>query len=295
MNVKKVALFIVLSYLLSCAVVPLYFALGGRNALPWSLVLDIAYMFMPLVAAVAVQKLIYRAPLKGPLRISLRPNRWFIVAWLLPVTFPLATLGVSLLLPRVTYSTSLAGMFEHFRKLVMPAQFEDMEHLAKILPIHPFWLALVEGMITGPTINAVGAFGEELGWRGLLLRELEAKGIWKASAVIGVVWGFWHAPMILLGKNYPEHPLAGILMMTGMTVLLSPWLAYITLRSGSVIAAAILHGTFNATAQLALIGVHGGNDLTVGVGGVAGLVVLLLADIGLFVFDRYSPIKPVVK
>jgi hypothetical protein len=37
--------------------------------------------------------------------------------------------------------------------------------------------------------------------------------------------------------------------------------------------------------------VKGGNDLTVGVTGLAGFVVLLFADIGLFLFDHRFPIK----
>src|SRR5262245_54472124 len=111
MNVKKIALFVVLAYLLGYALVPLYFALGGTKALPWSLVLGIAYMFIPLLVAVVVQKLVYHAPLRGPLRIYFRPNRWFVVAWLLPPMIALATFGVSLLFPGVTFSPDMAGMF----------------------------------------------------------------------------------------------------------------------------------------------------------------------------------------
>jgi hypothetical protein len=54
MNVKKVALFVVLAYLLGYALVPLYFALGGAKAMPGMLVLGVAYMFIPLVAAAVV-------------------------------------------------------------------------------------------------------------------------------------------------------------------------------------------------------------------------------------------------
>jgi len=185
-------------------------------------------------------------------------------------------------------------MFERFRGLMAPEQLEEMERQAKTLPLHPFWLALIQGLIAGPTVNAIAAFGEELGWRGLLLRELEGLGFWKASAIIGVVWGFWHAPLILQGHNYPEHPWAGVFMMTVMTVLLSPLLSYVTLRAASVIAAAIFHGTFNATAGLAILVVTGGSDLSVGVTGLAGFIALLLANVGLFVFDRGFPSKAVV-
>jgi membrane protease YdiL (CAAX protease family) len=291
MHVQKVALFVVLTYLLSYALVPLYFALGGTKTMPGMLVLGIAYMFIPLGVAVVVQKLVYHAPLRGPLRIAFRPNRWFVVAWLLPPVLALATLGVSLLLPGVTFSPEMAGLVERFRGLLTPEQLEAMKARAEALPLHPFWLALLLGLVAGPTVNAVAAFGEEVGWRGLLLRELEALGLWRASAVIGVVWGFWHAPLIVLGHNYPQHPGAGVFLMTVLTVLLSPLLGYLTLRAGSVVAAAVFHGTLNATAGLAILVVQGGSDLSVGVTGLAGFVVLLLANIGLFVFDRRFPTK----
>ncbi len=76
-------------------------------------------------------------------------------------------------------------------------------------------------------------------------------------------------------------------MMTVMTILLSPRLVYMTLRGNSVIAAAIFHGNFNATFGLAILAVQGGNDLTVGVTGLAGLfTLLLLANLGLFFLER---------
>src|SRR5262249_54615978 len=114
-HVKKVALFVVLTYLLSYAFVPLYFALGGTNAMPGALVLGIGYMLIPLVVTVVLQKLVYHAPLRKPLRISFRLNRWFLLAWLLPLVIALATLGLSLLLPGVTFSPEMAGMFERFK------------------------------------------------------------------------------------------------------------------------------------------------------------------------------------
>jgi hypothetical protein len=98
-------------------------------------------------------------------------------------------------------------------------------------------------------------------------------------------------PLIVLGHNYPEHPWAGVFMMTGMTLLLSPLLVYLTLRVDSVVAAAIFHGTLNATAGLAILVVKGGNDLILGVSGIAGFVVLLVADIGPFLFDHRFPIQ----
>jgi membrane protease YdiL (CAAX protease family) len=286
MNLKKIGLFVGLTYLLSYLLAFAYFGLGGPRTMPAVLVVSLVYMFMPMIVAIVVQKMIYKAPLKEPLRINFRPNRWFLVAWLLPVLIALATLGVSLLLPGVEFSPDMAGMFQRFEKLFSPEQLAEMRTQAETLPIHPFWLALLQGLIAGITVNAVAGFGEELGWRGLLLRELEGVGFWKSSLVIGAIWGFWHAPLIVQGHNYPEHPWAGVFMMTVLTVLLAPLFGYVTLRAKSVIAASVFHGTFNAVAGLPLIVVKGGSDLTTGVSGLAGLVVLFIANVGLWAFDR---------
>jgi membrane protease YdiL (CAAX protease family) len=132
----------------------------------------------------------------------------------------------------------------------------------------------------------VAAFGEELGWRGLLQRELLHLGFWKSSAFIGVIWGVWHAPIIIQGHNYPQHPVAGVAMMTVFTLLLSPILGYVRLKGKSVIAAAIAHGTLNGTAGIPLMVLVGGNDLTVGITGLAGFVVLAAVNLAIFVFQR---------
>lgn len=103
-NVKKVVLFIVTTYALTYLLATGYFVAGGTMKLPGVLILGVAYMFVPAATAILVQK-IYKAPLKEPLRINFGLNRWFLVAWLLPLIIVLATLGVSLLLPGVSFAS----------------------------------------------------------------------------------------------------------------------------------------------------------------------------------------------
>lgn len=250
-NLRKSILFTAMTYGISYLLVGLYLALGGTWTMPGSLIVTVVYMFVPLFVAVVVQKWLYREPLKAPLRINFRPNRWFVVAWLVPPAIALVTIGTALLLPGVSFTTGTEGLLERFRGVMSPEQLEQMKQQVEGLPIHPFWIALFAGLIAGVTVNAVAGFGEEVGWRGLLQRELAPLGFWKSSWLIGVIWGFWHAPLILQGHNYPQHPWAGVFMMTVMTVLLSPLLGYVTIKANSVIAAAIFHGTFNATYGLA--------------------------------------------
>jgi membrane protease YdiL (CAAX protease family) len=157
------------------------------------------------------------------------------------------------------------------------------------------FLTLLQGLLTGITVNALAGFGEELGWRGFLQRELGGLGFWKASAIIGLVWGFWHAPLIVQGFNYPEHPWAGVFLMNVETLLSAPLFAYVCLKADSVVAAAIFHGTCNGMSVLATMGLEGGNDLLVGDCGLAGFLVLLVANLGLIVFDRWFGGKAITR
>ena len=69
-------------------------------------------------------------------------------------------------------------------------------------------------------------------------------------------------------------------------MLLSPIFSYVRLRARSVIAAAVCHGSLNGTVGLAVIVIRGGNDLTIGVTGLAGFMVLVLVNLGIYVFER---------
>jgi len=292
-NLKKAGLFTVLTYGFSYLVIDVYLGLGGKWEFPGLLVVGAAYMFVPMVMAIVVQKLVYREPVIEPLGISFKLNRWFLVAWLLPLAIVLATLGVSLLFPGVRYDPTMAALGERLRMPLTAQQLAELKGPAG-LPFHPFWIWLAGGLIGGVTVNALVGFGEELGWRGLLQRELGFLGFWKMSAAIGIIWGFWHVPLILHGQNYPQHPVAGMFMMTVWTLLLSPIFSYIRLKASSVIAAAVLHGTLNGTLGLAVVVIAGGSDLTVGATGLAGFIVLALANVGLFLYDRACAANPVV-
>ncbi|MHB0913833.1 MAG: CPBP family intramembrane glutamic endopeptidase [Armatimonadota bacterium] len=283
---KKAGLYVLLAYFLSWSIFGLYFALGGEWKGPYIYLVLLPYMFMPAVAAVIVQRGIYREPVVGPLGVRFNPNWWWLAAWFAMPVVVIAALGVGLLMPGVHYDPTLTGFIERFQGMIDPAQARAQIEALPFKPVWLLWLGLVAGMIAGVTVNAVAGFGEELGWRGLLQKELAPLGFWKMSAVIGLVWGLWHAPIILQGYNYPQHPVAGVFMMTAWTLLLAPIFSYVRLKSGSVLAASVLHGTLNGTVRLAVLLLRGGSDLTVGVMGFAGFIVLAVANLCIFIFDR---------
>jgi membrane protease YdiL (CAAX protease family) len=214
---------------------------------------------------------------------------------LLPVIMTFAAFGIGLLLPGVEYSPEMSGLLDRFRPLITPDKLQEIEHQIQSSPVNPIWIVLLQSLVMGITINAVAGFGEEMGWRGFLQKELGYMGFWKSSLLIGFIWGVWHFPIILQGHNYPQHPIAGVFMMTAWCMLLGPIFSYIRLRAKSVIAAAIIHGSMNASGGLAILLLRGGNDLTIGMTGLAGFIVVILASIALIVYDLFLAENSIMK
>jgi len=287
LRTKKILLFILLTFFIDWSMVYLYITLGGKVDSIGIMLLGMAYMLVPMIVTIILQKAIFKQPLAGPMGISLKVNRWFFVAWFLPPIIAFAVMGVSLLMPGVTFTPDMSGFLDTLASGLSPQQLEQAREQLASMPVHPVWLILVLALISGTTINAILGFGEELGWRGFLLKQLAFMGFWKSSALIGLIWGIWHAPLILLGLNYPQNPQLGVLLMTVWTILMAPLFSYIRIKSHSVIAASIFHGTINAVPGLAVILIAGGTDLMVGLTGLAGFIVFALADIFLFIYDRF--------
>jgi membrane protease YdiL (CAAX protease family) len=109
-------------------------------------------------------------------------------------------------------------------------------------------LGAVQSVLLAPFLAIVIAFGEEYGWRGYLQSELFKLGRVRGVILLGVIWGAWHWPLILMGYNYPGHPLLGMALMALYTTGLAVVLGYAVLRSGSVLLAAYLHALNNQVA-----------------------------------------------
>ena len=287
-TINRTTLFLILTFVITYLLTGIYKLSGGdiTNRIGFT-VLGAIIMFIPTISVIIVNKLIHHEKLKTDLLISFKINKWFFIAWLILPVIMLFSLGISLIFPDVIYSLEMAGFIKRFESMLTPEQIEQMRNSLATLPINPIWLFLLQGLIAGVTINAIAAFGEELGWRGFLLKEFKEMHFFKAAIIIGFIWGIWHAPLILMGYNYPQHPKIGVFMMIIFCILITPLLIYITVKSKSVIAAAILHGTMNGTYGISLMLTDGGNDLTVGLTGLSGFIALTVVLIFLFIYDYF--------
>ena len=282
---RKVLAFLALAFGISWTGA-LVFALAGVDlgTLRGTALVVVVYMWAPAVAAILVQRW-HGESIRAECGLRRGRPRWVGLAWVTPVGLLALTIGIGALFPDVSFTTDYGAVL---RGLGLPEeQVEASVAVLEGLPVPPVLFLVGQGLVAGLTINAVAALGEELGWRGLLLHELSPLGFWRLSFLTGVVWGIWHAPLIVQGHNFPEAPFAGIVVMTGWTVAASPLFTYLTVRAKSVLAATLLHGSFNAVASLSLVYLTGAGALLVGPVGIAGIGAGLLATALCVVHDRY--------
>jgi CAAX protease family protein len=141
-------------------------------------------------------------------------------------------------------------------------------------------LGAVQSVLIAPFLAIVIAFGEEYGWRGYLQSELFKMGRVRGVLLLGVIWGAWHWPLILMGYNYPGHPLLGLLLMVLYTTGLAVVLGYAVLKSGSVLLSAYLHALNNQVVAFIVAMGFKPNDnafsFDIGIYGIVTLAIIAL-------------------
>jgi hypothetical protein len=143
-------------------------------------------------------------------------------------------------------------------------------------------------LIIAPFVNSILGLGEEWGWRGYLLPRLMPLGKWKAYLLLGVIWGLWHAPLVLIGFNYPGHPILGVFLMILFTTALSIYINELSLHYKSAILAGWIHGVFNSQSYGIWRMLLFANSIPIwgGVTGMVGIVVMFLLGFGTVLWAR---------
>ena len=239
-------------------------------------------MLLPMIVAMVLQ-MINKEKLTSTNLLRFKIKWSWLVAWMLPIVIVLLTIFVNALLPGCEFNADLSSMIP-----MDQVPEEQKEMVSKLMtPSFMILMTVISGLFAGATINALFAFGEEYGWRNYLVSALKEKKFVCASIFIGIVWGIWHFPLILLGHNYPQHSVAGVFMMVIFCVLASFVELYLVLKAKSVFPAAIFHGTINAVAGLNVLLIKGGNDLINGAAGLSGFILISIVIAIIYVFDRY--------
>lgn len=264
----KSIVFLGLTFAASWSVTILGWRLGAANnpLAAWATLTGM--MAGPAIAAVICAIAFEKGRRVEALGLRFRPNLWWLIAYLAPIALSALAFGATLLFSDRTVGDLSANVLAAAEQAG-----QDVSQL-RDLPLVP--IVLAQALLVGALINSVAVtFTEELGWRGYLYDLWRPSGFWRTSLATGAIWGVWHAPAIyLFGLNYPTERPLGIGIFTIYCILLAPLVTFVRERAGSVWAAGIFHGTFNAVAGLTLAWLADASFPWNGIVGIGGFIAL---------------------
>ena len=279
-----VALFLAVAFIPAWILflLPLFLRMAGiEETATTALVAWSAAMWMPGLGAIIATRLVEKKELKTLGLRKLGKKKIYLWAWLGPILAVLITGAISWLFGWGKFDTS----FQLVRQAV--EGLPDVPETAIPLLVAA---QIAAALTIAPLFNTLFALGEELGWRGYLLPKLLPLGQIPAMLISGAIWGIWHAPAILQGHNYPDHPVLGVGMMIVFTVLLGIFFSWLYLKTKSPWTPALAHGTVNAVAGLPLLFL---TDVNLSLGGsltsVSGWLALA-ALVGILYWKREIPL-----
>lgn len=131
--------------------------------------------------------------------------------------------------------------------------------------------ALMVGLLYAPVRVA-----EELGFRGVLPRELAALGPRGSALLAGLLWGVWRIPLVWMGGYFADAPVAGTIAMVAASVPQAVLLIALARWAKTVWAPAIAQGVLTAIGPFQELVLIGGNPvLTSPIGAAGGLAALV--------------------
>ncbi len=135
----------------------------------------------------------------------------------------------------------------------------QIEHIRLVLGnrmqgIAFFALNLVLSLFVQSLMGSIVTIGEEFGWRGYMQEKMiRHLGLNKGLIILGLLWGYWHLPIGLMGWNFPNHAILGALLLTPLsTVFFGIFLGWLYLRSRSIWMPILAHASMNLTGMLLL-------------------------------------------
>jgi membrane protease YdiL (CAAX protease family) len=290
---RRILIYLALAFGIAWATSLAVYLTGGLRDSPMlipaaNISLALVLLAGPVMWAPALANLLTRLVTREGWRDAyLRPRLkggwpYWLAAWLAPALLTVVGLVIYFLIFPRYYDAELSTL----RQALEAAPLDPGEINLWVLTA----VQVVQALLLAPAINGIATFGEEFGWRGYLQPKLMALGPRRAMGLMGLIWGVWHWPAVLMGHNYgldyPGAPFLGPLAMVWFTLVVGTLLGWLTFKAGSVWPAVIGHAALNGIASLGVIFMRGEPNPLLGplpvglVGGIAfaavGLVLLLV-------------------
>lgn len=235
--------FVILTIILSA--IPYYFIIKDKSLeSSWPLVL----MWIPGLSAIIMRLLNKQGLFKGLSWNPLKAWKWILLAAAIPLAIELFTIITTVLLDGVVLKDDFFTWNNGMVKLRGMAMLFGAGEQPWYIFIPNFLLSYFVGTLF---YSLFFAFGEEYGWRGYLQKEWAENNKLSAFVIIGIIWGLWHLPGILLGHNFPEYPIiGGLLLMPAVTTAFSIVFGTSFNKSNVIWLPAIFHGAVNISAEV---------------------------------------------
>jgi CAAX protease family protein len=188
--------------------------------------------------------------------------------------------------PLPSLEVALAAVLVPMALVLILVATVTMTDFGNATPGKPLGTLLAILTFVGVPIGTVLAFGEEFGWRGYLLPKLLPLGEVRAAVIVGLIWGAWHLPVLIVGLNYPGEPIIAVLAVFLLSAMLLSFLQtrFYVASGYSLMAVALLHGSLNTFSDRLTDPDHlSGNPLLVSAGGV---IASALVAIGVLIAYR---------
>ena len=144
----------------------------------------------------------------------------FVFSFLLQVLFLCAMIGIYLVISKKTLGS------------------------LEFIGINELFMTFIINLTSGP-------LGEELGWRGYAINELQKRySPLYSSVLLGLIWGFWHFPLWLISGLYGLRLLVYILSFLLAIVSTSILITLFYNKSKNVVIAMWIHFWFNFLLKL---------------------------------------------
>lgn len=278
---KRLVIFALLAATIAWILFMMIPVTGSKYGSGLSVVFLAAGMFAPAIASL-LTRLITK---EGFRNMYLRPHfkghiRHYVLIWFAPTFL--------LLLSMVVYFLIFPRQFDpHLTILQQAAASRNAEGLTAGMML---LISALQIVVIGPIVNIIPTMGEELGWRGYLLPKLRTlMSDRKALVLTGVIWGLWHAPVIVMGHNYGTeywgYPWLGILTMVFFCVVLGIIEGYATIKLNSAIPAGMIHSAVNAGAAFPICLAKAGYNPIIGptIAGMLGGIPFVIVAVVLIV------------
>ncbi len=292
-NKRKIFLFLCITFGISWLTALIVYVAGVEfMSISFIIIIALLYMPTPAYAVIIIQKFIYKEPLLI-YGFTFKNVSWknFFLSPVFYLAFVFLTVGLVYMLGNIFHipgfgEISFAADSVTNKILELAKGKVDTSQMNLPPPVLLFILGIAGGLTSGAIINFPFTLGEELGWRGLLLKEVQSLGFWRSNLLIGTIWGLWHMPIILMGHNYPHYPILGSLMMIPFCISISLIQSILRLRAKTVFAPSVFHGMLNAGGPITLIYIINNNELIGSIVGIAGITSAMIAVFVYLFFDK---------